>query len=1010
MFRASAVDPATLDALRRPQGQVPADAEAMRRFIEAAWAVDGLATAVALASPSLARAIVAVLRDDELPPVKVIRAALALARYAVRLRGRATPFGLLAGAALAQVGGQANGIWHADHRPAARADGRWLAALVAQLEGCSSLRQRLRVVANDLISVRGDRFVIPWLPHASPIERKAPVEVSIRRTPPAEAALRLAHSPVGVAELTATLAVEFPGTEASRVDALVAELMACGALVSNLRPPSTVTDGLAHVLDVLGSSDTAGLPDATTTLMVALRDVHSGLRRTSTADLAEYADRMLDLAAGPATPVAIDLRVDHQVIVPDEVAAQAAVAADVLARLSPHLHGTASWQAYHARFLERYGAGAVVPVADLIDPVTGLGLPGHYADRASDAHARAWSGRDERLAAVAQQAALDGALEVTLGDGDIADLVGPASATARTAPHADITIEVRGASTQAVDSGEFTIVVTGTGRTAMATAGRLVHLLPGGERMRLTRACRSLPTATHGAIPAQLSFPPRQPRAENVTRVPRMLRHLVSVAEHHDGDEERIAVGDLGVTADLDRFYLISQSRRAAVEPMLACAPAWHVVPPLARLLFEIPRADCAVTGLFDWAGAASLPFLPRLRWGRAVLSLARWLVKAGDLPGPAADWREWTAALSRLRQRLGLSCWVSVGSGDQQLRLNLDDPMDLAVLRAYLDRTTGSAVITESWTPEDHAWCGGRAHEIVVPLASTAGPVPPPKALTRRGPLPVVGREHGHLPGSEILSARLYGHPDLFESILLGHLPDLADGWADLDHWWFLRYRDPRHHLRLRLHVRDYGQAASRVGRWAAGLRRNGLAGDLLLDTYRPETPRFGGGIAMRTAERLFAADSGAALAQMISARGTDPRPLAAVSLADLAGAVLVDGDAGLRWLAGHPGAASPMPADRAARLEVLALMRIGSAGDDPVPGAVRDAWRARADVAAEYAAQLGQWGMESADVIESLLHLHHNRAIGTDPATESMTYRLARAAALAQMAIRPGSAGSRR
>ncbi len=52
-----------------------------------------------LASPSLAAAVAMILRGDPVPAQKAARAALALARYVVRLRGRATPFGLFAGAA-----------------------------------------------------------------------------------------------------------------------------------------------------------------------------------------------------------------------------------------------------------------------------------------------------------------------------------------------------------------------------------------------------------------------------------------------------------------------------------------------------------------------------------------------------------------------------------------------------------------------------------------------------------------------------------------------------------------------------------------------------------------------------------------------------------------------------------------------------------------------------------------------------------------------------------------------
>jgi thiopeptide-type bacteriocin biosynthesis protein len=332
---------------------------------------------------------------------------------------------------------------------------------------------------------------------------------------------------------------------------------------------------------------------------------------------------------------------------------------------------------------------------------------------------------------------------------------------------------------------------------------------------------------------------------------------------------------------------------------------------------------------------------------------------------------------------------------------------MDLAVLRNCLDASGGPAVLTESWAPDDHAWCGGRAHEIVIPLAATAPPGPPPKALARRGPLPSAGRDHGNLPGSGgVLSARLYSDPALFDLIVTDHIPVLIGGWDGLSLWWFIRYRgrDPRHHLRLRLHAADCGQAAVRTGQWAATLRSQGLAADLVLDTYRPETGRFGTGPVLAAAETLFAADSVAAAAQLAATGTADPRALTAASLADLAAALLGGRHVGLQWLAAHPEPAGPAPLDRDARRQALTMSSTTSG--DALPAAVCRAWSARADAAGQYARQLTEAGRDPAGILDSLLHLHHNRVHGPGLDAEAVTYRLARACALRHIA-RTSAAG---
>lgn len=65
--------------------------------------------------------------------------------------------------------------------------------------------------------------------------------------------------------------------------------------------------------------------------------------------------------------------------------------------------------------------------------------------------------------------------------------------------------------------------------------------------------------------------------------------------------------------------------------------------------------------------------------------------------------------------------------------------------------------------------------------------------------PVHVIGPDHGHLPGnSEWLFVKLYGHPDRHTAIL-SQIPALLFAWDGPVQWWFLPYRDPKNHLRLR-------------------------------------------------------------------------------------------------------------------------------------------------------------------------------------------------------------------
>jgi len=982
-------------------------------WIEQVWAQSGVAEAIAVASPALASRVEA-LRDGLRPDsAQVRRMVLSLARYLVRMRGRATPFGLFAGVAPIRFGTVTASRWTQAHYRSVRPDAVWLASVIARLESYPALRRRLRVVVNGLAVVRGDRLVVTWQPHASELGHQRTVEVSVRHTSPVRMVLNSACSPIRVDDLVDRLAAEFPNAERQTVDAMVAELVARGVLITTLRPPLTAVDGLGHVVEALGDVDASTVPQAAP-LIGELRAIHAGLRASDhlASSLERRAqavtvERMRALSDTAMQPLMVDLRLGATVVLPRQVAVEAASAAGALLRLSAAPTGVPAWRAWYARFLDRYGPGAVVPVTQLVDPTAGLGFPCHYADPDRNGVAVGWSRRDQRLLALAQQAALDGVQEVVLDDDVIEALAGGEVGEPRAAPHLDLCVEVRAATMAALDAGDFTVVVTGIGQSAIAMSGRFLQMLPGEDRQRIVGQYGALPLGVGGALAAQVSFPPHHPRVENVTRVPQVLPAVISVAEHRDGHADQIGLPDLAVTADHQRMYVLSLSRRRVVEPTLTCTAARHTMPPLARLLVEIPQATCAPVALFDWGAAACLPFRPRLRYRRSILTPARWRIPVGALPGAAAPRHAWTAAMAVLLRQLRLPASVFVGTADRRLRLNLDDPMDLALLRAQLDTASESVTVTEAPTTADHGWCHGRAHEVVIPMASTAAPAGTPAVVSRPGPLPLIGPEHGLMPGSLVLYAKLYGNPDTFDTILTDHLPALLAGWDEAPLWWFVRYRDPAPHLRIRLRTPDYGTSAARVGEWAGDLRRCGLVGDMTLDTYRPETARYGGGAAMAAAEALFAADSTAAVAQLAAltaARGVHPHALTAVSLADLACALLGSRPAGLRWLIDHADLAARVAIrDRDVLRQAVTLADLDAASPTlpAVPGCfgVVAAWHGRRQAATTYARCLAEHVGHAAPaaVAVSLLHLHHIRAHGVDPDAEARTHRLARSIALA-------------
>lgn len=1037
----------------------PGDDIGCRAWLAQVWSRPEYVAGIEHASPTLAERVAAVLAGQPADSRRVSRAALSTTRYLLRATGRPTPFGLFAGVAPARVAVGTQVRWGGGDQPVVRADTQWLADVIDQLEAFPTLLGRLDVVVTSLATRRGDRLDAPrpggW--------------VSIGYSPAIRAVCELAANPVRFGELAERLAVALPGGSRPAAEVMLTTLLRHGLLISELRAPFTMTDPLGYLLDRLGAAHAGDLTESGTLVreLAAVRGELEQHNRSAGAGQraarVAVGARMRRLSAAGRTPLAVDVRLDAEVQVPALIVTEVEHAASALLRLTRHPAGLPAWIGYHAAFRDRYGVGTLVPLREALDADAGLGYPAGYPGSILTAPTTAdpdvVQRRDGRLLALAW-ASRDRA-EVTLTDADLQQLADDVGGLDEgwIPPHVELAARVCAVSTEAVDRGEFTLLVAPARAGGTLTSRFTVTATGDG----LQPVYRDLPVAAAGAEPVQLSFPPAYPHAENVCRVPPYLPRVLSLGEHrpHDGSASYPAgagrstllpVEDLALTATADRLHLVDLADGRIIEPQVFHALALDKqAPPLARFLAHLPRAWSPAWTVFDWGPHAdALPYLPAVRYRRCILTPRRWRLTTDDLTGDpltghgrkvdaAGEDESWQQKLRGWRRRCGCAEVVDLREDDRSLRLTLEEPMHAAILKAHLDRH-GSAVLTDSVAGPQAGWIGGHAHEIAVPLvrACPSAAIPPTAATGTmakasagaRASTVLTNRSHRQLPGgsdSRWLSARLSAHPDRHDGIIAVHLPGLADELAELHGagaHWFIRYRSPREadHLRVRIRLPHAGQFAACggvVGRWAERLCDQGLAGDLTFDSYQPEIGRYGPGAAMTAAEEVFSADS-RAVAVNLRLLPSSVIDRTALTAAGMVGVVcgLLGERAGLDWLVSRPAAPAgsnrsipPLPPGAASTNRTVTdqAVRAVRAADPELlgwPAEVAAAWRARTDALAAYAHSLsGEPAAVSDSVVESLTHMHHNRAVGIDPAHEARCRRLARQVAVATRAwpVRP-------
>jgi thiopeptide-type bacteriocin biosynthesis protein len=823
------------------------------------------------------------------------------------------------------------------------------------------------------------------------------LEVSVRMTDPVSYVIEEARGrSVACGELLASLQKRYPSTDPATIETFISELIEYGILHTSLRAPTWSADSLSTVVGRLAGGWDGGL----SAKLLRIGEAVSAYERTSlSAGLGALAtvERTAaeeELSVGSEV-IHVDLVSTETVVLPECVASEVERCANFLRRTVDGTDPFPHLSEYRMEFLERYGTNQAVPLTVLLDPERGMGAPAGYrhprGPRRLQGHAPGPSGRDDLLIELAQTATMEGLREVEVA-GKACQLL-EAFAPSVTPPTIELGFSLLAGSLEDVEVGAFRLVLSRrpwlppAGATASRFAGALSMEEEFGRLARLNYAYYE------GAVPVQVDFSPVRGRAANIMRAPRWLQYTVVVGAFAErGRPDVVSLEDLAVAADEKGLFIVSESLGREVVPF-----AFHMgnlvtqAPNHARFLLEVGECRRSPWQPWSWGWAASSPYLPRLRFGKTIVASAQWVPDMSVRCASSQPFNVWREAFEEWRHRWQVPDAVQLVVGDLCLDVRLDLPLHLQIVRDELRKRPRTRLLeTPSGGAFGSEWIGGRAHEIIFAFAEddTKGLRTPPATRS----LPVVRRPHSagrHLAGGEWLYVKLYCSVARQNECLRHGLQDLLEECAGkFNRWFFVRYRDPHDHLRLRFHGDSrllHGEVLPILHRWASELVSAGLAQRMVLDCYEQELERYGGPTVMSLAEDVFAADSALCIAvwsMVPEAEIGRHRPSA------------VDGY--LAILEGFFGDSWARSVLENGVFEAASSQ--GPTGSDHQAPAVEAGHEARKQLvlaAHAYAGALqsllerGEATQPPADAALSLLHMHHNRMVGIDRVDEARSLR---------------------
>ncbi len=865
------------------QGALERNRARLRAWLREALERPEIAEALFLASPSLFDALAGWRADPDSRKGK--RAENAMVRYIQRMATRPTPFGLFSGCSLGELDSPTRLRLgpRASYQRHTRLDMDYLFALCEDLGRDEAVRRELSYRPNSSLYRTAGRLRYA----EARLEGKTRSHHLVALEPTSYLEETLARAAAGAqpADLAAALVEGDPDGEITIEDAeeYVGELIQTQILVSGLTPGVTGPEaiyGLEEQLAALPSGQVAA---------AALAGARATLADLDAAGLGAAPERYRAVAeALRELPTSVELSRLFQVdmVKPAESPRLAPVVIEELQRGMALLHRLfgrsrqENLERFRQDFADRYGEGRWVPLAEALDEETGIGFDRSEGGEASPLLLGLDLGRPPAESTVPwgplqawqlrklEETLTQGIQEIELTEKDVEKLAPRESLPLPDALQAMAVLAA--ASEEDVDEGRFLLLWKGAGGPSGARLlGRFCHADCELEA-RVREHLEAEEAVRPDAVFAEIVHLP-QGRIGNILLRPVLRTYEIPyLGRSGASPEHQIPLTDLSVTVVDKRIVLRSERLGREVIPRLTSAHNFALGLGIYRFLCSLQMQGVVGGVGWSWGPLESAAFLPRVKSGRLVLERARWRLTEEEIKmlsreSGAARF----AAVQRWRAERRLPRRVLLGDGDNELLVDFDN---LLSVEAWLDVLEGrqNALLFELFPqPEDLCARGpeGRfVHELVVPFVRARS-----EATVRLAGSTVTvsgAVQRSFLPGSEWLYAKLYVGTSTADAVLeevVGPLVRGVQSTGAVDSWFFIRYGDPQWHLRVRFHgapQRLLAEVLPALEAAVAPLLADGRLWRFQLDTYDREVERYGGPAGIGPVERLFHADSEAALA----------------------------------------------------------------------------------------------------------------------------------------------------
>lgn len=840
--------------------------------------------AIYLASPVLHDELLKWHNGEITDTKEISRLSLSVYKYYRRMQSRCTPYGLFAGCGTGFWTEQTEVVLDKNFRRHTRLDMNYLCTLVFRLNRMEQVLPLLRFYPNNSRYISGGslRYV-----EYHYINGKRVHEISsVENTPYLSKILDLANSGASLSDLADSLVDD----EISKEEAMdfVRELVTSQLLVSELEPTTTGEEFIHHLLATLDTLDSED--EELQSVIRTLRATQQGLEAIDLCPAnpvekyrsvyKDLSDLKVPLLEGQLFQTDLYKNMDKATL-NSELSVKMQEAITFLNKLLKK-DEKGNLKRFCENFYNRYEE-ATMPLLEVLDTETGIGFSSTDAqginelvdDLAGTGAQRGpidirWTPQMELLHNKLMAAIRNDEHTVIFTDEDLGSID---NSSVNFPDTMSVMFEM---------CGENKVYMHSFGGSGAACLlGRFGHGDPGIRKI-LSDIDVFESRLESGRVIAEIVHLPES-RIGNILFRPDIRRYEIPyLAKSTLSPEYQLPLQDLMVSVRQNKVLLWSKRLNKEVVPRLSTAHNYvNNALPVYQFLCEMQHNYHDKLGVvFGWGPMASnYKFLPRAQYKDVIFETARWRLDKEDLtpvlntssPTYMDDVKLW-------RNKWKLPERVLLDDGENKLLIDFEDEMSLRVLESTV-RKRHLVIFREFlFDPADavvrDAEGNPYTNEFIAVLRKN-------EAVIVQQQIPKIPRtqsqtvQRNFAIGDEWLYYKVFCGVKTADKLLAETIKPVADELLQrkwIDKFFFIRYNDPDHHLRLRFHIsrpEHLGDVVASVGAMLNPGISDGSIFRIQTDTYKRELERYGSS-TITQAESLFFVDSVATL-QMLEATSSD-------------------------------------------------------------------------------------------------------------------------------------------